>query len=151
MRFQMPHGAKLKLIEDWERISREKKLVPLSARLEDFQECVKAFAKTGFLKKALGMGKHTKTLAKVDKQITTLLESATLLALELTQVEARSLGLRDPGGPRTVEELLQLGAKATEGVDGEGGKLEVDPLAEVDVLLVLVLLGRVECVAVFSG
>lgn len=39
---RLPHGAKLKLIEDWERITREKKLVPLpreptiSALLDDF-------------------------------------------------------------------------------------------------------------------
>jgi mortality factor 4-like protein 1 len=40
---RLPHGVKLKLIEDWERISREKKLAPLprnpsiATLLEDFQ------------------------------------------------------------------------------------------------------------------
>ena len=40
---RLPHGMKLKLIEDWERITREKKVVPLPCKpsladlLEDFQ------------------------------------------------------------------------------------------------------------------
>ena len=58
------------------RAQVEAKMEPLKSLLLDFRECVRTFGEKGWYKRAWGMRKHVKTLAKLDKQITLLLKSA---------------------------------------------------------------------------
>ena len=109
----------LEKMAEEQRQQVERKMGPLHAMLQDFRECVRSFGKKGFLKRAMGMSKHGKTLAKLDKQITVLLESTTRI-FDL-EIKDRMLGLLQ-------ERVYPLGAEVTRRVDEhvlrEGGSEE---------------------------
>ena len=112
---RLPHAAKLKLIEDWERITREKKLVPLPASTS-----IATLLDEFLTQKAKRTTSHERLYSEVSEGVKAYFEQAlpTILLYKYEKKQWRDLKEQRKGEPVTAyygaEHLLRLFVKLPE-------------------------------------
>ena len=126
LQFVQALPATLAKLSDEKRAQVESKLAPLQDVLEDFLECVRAFASKGFLKKKILTSlssKHVKTLGSLDSEIARHLEHVTRwfdLAVGDRMLELQERLLQERATERTYQLEAEIDRRVREHMQSQG-------------------------------